>query len=297
MENYIKDLNLGLVKINEPMSMHTTIKIGGNASIYIAPKSIDDLLKLIKFLRKENKEYLILGSGANMIISDLGLEKPVIDLSQFIKKIEIIDESIIVSAGNTIIETARLAMDNGLSKMEALNGIPGTIGGGIYMNAGAYGTEFSDIVEWVEVIDENSQIERLSKEELEFSYRASIINKRDLIILRAKLALKKDDPDKIKNLHDTYKSRRIASQPLTLPSAGSTFKRPEGYYAAALIEEAGLKGLVHGGLRVSDKHSGFIVNHNGGSFKDWIELTNIIKKEVYDNSGVSLELENLIIED
>lgn len=291
----ITNLKIGEVLKDEPMSKYTTFRIGGPADIFVKPKDEEALIKLIKYLRKEGIEYFILGQGSNLLVSDKGIRGVVIALMDCLKDLEVEDDIITTGAGNLVPAVSRLAQRNSLSGMEPLSGIPGTIGGGLVMNAGAYGGEFKDIVIDVKVLNKDSEVEIISNKDMNFRYRGSDALEKEHLILGTRLQLKKKPQEEIDTLMQELTEQRVLKQPLNLPSAGSTFKRPEGHFAAALIEEAGLKGLIHRGVRVSDKHSGFIVNHDNGSFNDVLQLIKLVQKEVYDYSGIMLEPEIKII--
>lgn len=292
----LKSLNIGTVLENEPMKNHTTFKIGGPADIFVIPSGESELIEALKAVKESDMEYTIIGNGSNLLVSDLGIRGVVIAISEGFNKIEIEDGDIInVGAGLLVSSTSKFAQRNSLAGMEFASGIPGSIGGGITMNAGAYGGEFIDIVKDVTVLTKDLEVKTLTNSEMNFRYRNSAVKDQDLIVLSTRLQLKKDDKEKIDALVSELNFKRTSRQPLELPSAGSTFKRPEGYYAAALIEEAGMKGAIHGGAMVSDKHSGFVVNIDNATFKDVIELIRLIQKEVFDHSGVMLEPEVKII--
>lgn len=291
----IKELDIGLVLKDEPMKKHTTFRVGGPADIFIKPTDEDSLVKLMKFLNKENVEPFILGQGSNLLVRDEGIRGVVICIHKALTELTLDEDVIYTGSGNTVPDVAKFAQRNSLSNMEQVSGIPGSIGGAVVMNAGAYGGEFKDFVLDVKVLNKDMEVEYISNKDMEFRYRGSSVLDRGYIVLGARLKLVKKDQSEIDILMDDFTNRRVTKQPLNYPSAGSTFKRPEGYYAAALIEEAGLKGLVHKGAMVSKKHAGFIINHDDASYKDVIELIKLVQKEVYDYSGVMLEPEVKII--
>lgn len=293
--NKIKELDIGLVLKDEPMKKHTTFRVGGPADIFIKPTDEDSLVKLMKFLNKENVEPFILGQGSNLLVRDEGIRGVVICIHKALTELTLDEDVIYTGSGNTVPDVAKFAQRNSLSNMEQVSGIPGSIGGAVVMNAGAYGGEFKDFVLDVKVLNKDMEVEYISNKDMEFRYRGSSVLDRGYIVLGARLKLVKKDQSEIDILMDDFTNRRVKKQPLNYPSAGSTFKRPEGYYAAALIEEAGLKGLVHKGAMVSKKHAGFIINHDDASYKDVIELIKLVQKEVYDYSGVMLEPEVKII--
>lgn len=291
----IINLNIGEVLKDEPMKNHTTFRIGGPADIFIRPKDEESLKKLMKFLRDEKINPFILGQGSNLLVSDKGIRGVVVSIMDSLTELKVEDDIIVTGAGNAVPAVSKFAQRCGLSGMEQISGIPGSIGGGVVMNAGAYGGEFKDIIIDVKVLNSNSEVEIISSEDMNFRYRGSDVLDKGYIVLGTRLQLRKKPQEEIDSLMKELTDRRVSKQPLNYPSGGSTFKRPDGYYAAALIEEAGLKGLIHRGARVSDKHSGFIINHDNAEFRDVLELIRLVQKEVYDYSGVMLEPEVKII--
>ncbi len=291
----IINLNIGEVLKDEPMKNHTTFRIGGPADIFIRPKDEESLKKLMKFLRDEKINLFILGQGSNLLVSDKGIRGVVVSIMDSLTELKVEDDIIVTGAGNAVPAVSKFAQRCGLSGMEQISGIPGSIGGGVVMNAGAYGGEFKDIIIDVKVLNSNSEVEIISNEDMNFRYRGSDVLDKGYIVLGTRLQLRKKPQEEIDSLMKELTDRRVSKQPLNYPSGGSTFKRPDGYYAAALIEEAGLKGLIHRGARVSDKHSGFIINHDNAEFRDVLELIRLVQKEVYDYSGVMLEPEVKII--
>lgn len=291
----INDLNVGLVIENEPMKNHTTFKIGGPADIFVRPNNEEDFIKLMKLLKEEGISPFILGQGSNLLVTDEGIRGVVICLKDALTDLEIEDNIIYTGSGNSVPGVSKFAQRNCLTGMETVSGIPGTIGGAIVMNAGAYGGEFKDFVLDVKVLNTNMEVEYINNQNMNFRYRGSAVLDKNYIVLGTRLQLKKGNQEEINQLMDTYTEKRVTKQPLKDASAGSTFKRPEGYYAAALIEKAGLKGLIHRGAMVSNKHSGFVINHDNASYKDVVELIRLIQKEVFDYAGVRLEPEVKIV--
>jgi UDP-N-acetylmuramate dehydrogenase len=277
--------------INESMKLHTSFKIGGNALIYISVKNIDSLANIIKVLKNNSIPYIVLGSGSNVLICDEGIDGAVIHLDGDFKKIKRKDNILCCGAGVPLISLCQFAQSEGLSGIEFAYGIPGTAGGAAYMNAGAYGGEMKDIVISCTHMDEDGNIVVLNQDELEFSYRHSAYTGSKNIILRVDLGLKNGSKEEISSLMEDYMNRRRAKQPLEYPSAGSVFKRPEGYYAGTLIEECGLKGTSVGGAMVSEKHAGFIINTGNATCSDVCALIDKIKKTVKEKKGVDLECE------
>lgn len=281
---------------NEPMKNHTSFKVGGTADFFFEPSKIDELIEFLKFAKEAEIEILILGSGSNLLISDKGFRGAVISTKN-LNDIEIVENKMIVGSGVTIGLAARIAQKNSLSGLEALSGIPGSIGGAMTMNAGSYGSEFKDIVKSVKVIDSDFNIKDYSNEEMKFSYRNSVVKEKNLVVLSAVLELEKGDKNEINEKMKEFSQKRTEKQPLDYPSAGSTFKRPEGNFAAKLIQDANLKGHIHKGARVSEKHSGFIINYDNATASDIYELINIVREKVYKETGILLEPEVKIIGD
>jgi UDP-N-acetylmuramate dehydrogenase len=239
--------------------------------------------------------YLVIGNGSNLLVSDDGIRGAVIEMLDRSGDIEIADDRINVAAGMLLSKTAKLAADNGLAGMEFASGIPGTLGGAVVMNAGAYGGEMKDIVESVIVIDENGSELRLGVDELQMGYRTSIIADRGYVVIEVSLKLRRDNTDDILTRMKELNSARLSKQPLEYPSAGSTFKRPEGYFAGKLIMDAGLKGYRVGGAQVSEKHCGFVINRGDATAADIMQLMSDVICRVKENSGVTLEPEVKII--
>ncbi|HHY77788.1 MAG TPA: UDP-N-acetylmuramate dehydrogenase [Clostridiales bacterium] len=283
------------VKFDEPMKNHISFKVGGKADIFFEPDNVRDFIEFIRYVKENNIPYIIMGNGTNMLVSDDGIRGAVIKLGDKISSIEVIDDFIIAQCGAKLSEVAKIAAENSLTGFEFASGIPGSVGGAIAMNAGAYGKEMKDVVEEVEVLDSNLEYKVLKNKEMEFGYRKSAVEKHNYIILSAKIKLMKGNKSDIKALMQEYDERRRSKQPLDLPSAGSVFKRPEGYYAGKLIEEAGLRGKTIGGAQVSEKHCGFIVNKGNATAADVYDLIKYIQKTVYERFGVELETEVKLI--
>lgn len=291
----IKRLNIETIKEDESLSKYTTFKIGGSARVLIEAKSDEEVLKLVRLFDEMKEDYLIIGNGSNLLITDTGIERPVIVLDKNFAHIERIDEvTLYAEAGASLKSLANKALDLGLGGLEAISGIPGTVGGAVYMNAGAYGSEIKDVVTKIRYIKDDS-IAELDASEANFAHRRSIFQEKGYIILGAYFKLEKKDKKDIEEEQRDYTQRRKDKQPLEYPSAGSVFKRPEGYYASKLIEDAGLKGLSVGGAMVSKKHSGFIINTGNASFDDVVTLIEKVKAIVLEKFAVSLEEEIRII--
>ena len=287
-----------VVRYDEPLKNHTTFKIGGNCIALIEPREVYDIVETIKICREDNIKFFVIGNGSNLLVPDEGYNGVIIKLKSEFSTIKVEDEYLIVNAGAKLSEVYPIAYENSLTGFEFASGIPGTIGGAIFMNAGAYGGEMKDIVESVEVLDlDNFELKQLKNEDLEFSYRKSIIQRKNYIVTSIKLKLKKGNKEEINAVYEDLRDRRNSKQPLNFGSAGSTFKRPEGHFASKLIEDAGLKGYHINDAWVSEKHSGFIVNKGNASFKDVMELIEYVQKVVFEKFGVKLETEVRILKD
>lgn len=283
--------HLAECKVNEPMKNHTTFQIGGPADVFVEANGEAVLFKIVSFCKENGVPFFILGKGSNLLVSDKGIRGAVLHLGTGFDKIAVEGDKLICQAGATVTQAANTALRHGLSGLEFAYGIPGSIGGGVYMNAGAYGSEFKDVFFSSRHLDETGEIGELSGEDAGFSYRHSPYSGRNCCILSATLQLFPGDSSSIREKMEDYLDRRVCKQPLDYPSAGSTFKRPEGFYAAALIEECGLKGCSVGGAMVSEKHSGFVVNMGDATAQDVLALTEHIKTTVLEKKGVSLQME------
>jgi len=278
------------VYVDEPMSKHCTMRVGGIAMGFVTPSSTEELLEVFKLLNVTKTKYTVCGNGSNFIVPDSGYSGVVISLGNAFSIISITDNKVTAQAGALLSKVGNIVCKEGLAGFEFATGIPGSVGGAVYMNAGAYGGEIKDIIESATVYDgENVRV--LTKDELELGYRSSIISKNGYIVLEATFALEKGEQSKIEDYIKELSKRRRDKQPLEYPSCGSTFKRPKGYFAGQLIEEAGLRGFKYGGMMVSEKHCGFVINTGNGTATDFIEITNKIKEIVYEKTGVLLELE------
>ncbi|MGN0502604.1 MAG: UDP-N-acetylmuramate dehydrogenase [Ruminococcus sp.] len=281
---------------NEPMSKHTSFKIGGNADAYIKVNNLSKLSTILKECQDSNVDYMILGNGSNLLVSDEGIRGAVIRLDGDFRKITLVDDTtIFCGAGATLAYLCKFALNCGLSGLEFAWGIPGTVGGAVFMNAGAYDGEMKDVVHSVSHISPSGEIGRIEKDNLKFGYRTSVYRNNNMIITGVTLKLKKGNPDEIRAKMDDYMSRRSTKQPLEYPSAGSVFKRPEGNFAGSLIEQCGLKGKLCGGAQVSEKHAGFIINKSNATAKDVRDLISEIQKTVSDKTGYNLECELVIL--
>lgn len=276
---------------DEPMKNHTSFRIGGPAKILSEPGSEDEIMFLKTICERFEIPYCIIGNGSNLLVSDDGYDGVIIKLGKRFADIEVFENRITAKAGALLGSVAKAAADNGLSGLECESGIPGSLGGAIVMNAGAYGGEMKDIVVKTTYISKNGNIESVCGEKHKFSYRKSIFEENNLTVLSSVMLFKPEKKDIIYEKMTELNKKRREKQPLEYPSCGSTFKRPEGYFAAALIEQAGLKGYSIGGAQVSKKHSGFIVNKEAASAQDVLKLVDYIKNEVYRQYGVELECE------
>lgn len=279
------------VRINEPMKNHTTFKIGGPAQYYVTPESVTQIQEVVSLCRDMNIPLHVIGNGSNILVGDDGVDGVVLALFNTFSDYEIKDNVITAQAGMSLIKLAVIALREGLTGLEFASGIPGSVGGAVYMNAGAYDGQMKDVVTSVTVLDEAGNIRILSRDELDMGYRTSAVAKHNMIVLQVIIELKAGDKEQIKDRMNQLSELRKQKQPLEYPSAGSTFKRPEGYFAGKLIADAGLKGYSIGGAAVSEKHAGFVVNMGGATAKDVVELTDYIKKRIIEQFGVTLELE------
>ncbi len=281
-------------KEQEPMRFHTSFKIGGPAAILVLPKNETELSAVLKAVKKNSLPYFILGKGSNLLVSDEGLNKIVISLSALCD-ITVSGEEIKAGAGASLSAVCSKALSESLTGLEFAFGIPGGIGGALYMNAGAYGGEMSQVVKEAEYITADGEKGSIGIEEMKLGYRTSIFKSSNMIITSVTFSLSKGEKEEIRFKMDDYMGRRKAKQPLEYPSAGSTFKRPEGYFAGALIEKNNLKGKRIGGAMVSEKHAGFVINYDNATARDVKELMKFISDTVLESDGVKLEPEIIFI--
>lgn len=279
------------IYFQEPMSRHTSFRTGGEADCLLQIRNVEQLQKILSYLRKTGNEYFLLGNGTNLLVSDRGYQGVVLQMGEGLSGISVEGEKIRVQAGALLSRTAKAAMDAGLAGMEFASGIPGSVGGGIVMNAGAYDGEMKQIVEQVTVLNEDGELMELDCDTMEFGYRTSVIRNRPFVVVEALLSLQKGDPEQILAKMADFAQRRRAKQPLEYPSAGSTFKRPEGYFAGKLIMDSGMRGRRVGGAQVSEKHCGFIVNTGNATSEDVAELMIEVQERVKERFGVMLEPE------
>ena len=277
---------------NEPLAAHTSFRIGGPARWMAFPKTVEEVRTLLRLAREADIPVRLLGAGTNVLAPDEGVDALVLCLKDALRGVRLPEGNCIEAmAGETLASVAVFARKNGLTGLEFAHGIPGTLGGGVYMNAGAYGGELKQVVESVTILTIDGEEKTLSGEECAFGYRTSVYQKLPCVIVKAVLQLHPGDPEEIGQTMRTLMEKRRASQPLELPSAGSTFKRPTGYFAGPLIEQAGLKGCGVGGAEVSKKHAGFVVNTGGASADDVKKTIAMVQSRVWEASGVQLEPE------
>ena len=281
---------------DEPMKDHTSFKTGGNADIFISPSDENELKKVIDLLKSENVPAYVIGNGSNLLVKDNGIRGAVVHIGKGSSHISADGEVITAGAGSLLSEIAQRALDNSLTGFEFASGIPGSFGGGIFMNAGAYDGEMKNVLISAKVLDKNTlEILDIPAEALELGYRRSIVESKGYIVLEGRLQLKKGDYTAIKDKMNDLNSQRREKQPLTFPSAGSTFKRPEGYFAGKLISDSGLKGYTVGGAQVSEKHAGFVINKGNATAEDVLAVIKHCQETVLEKYGVMLETEVRIL--
>ena len=294
-QNFYDKLNNVIAKdsilLDEPMSRHTTFRVGGPADFFVTPKAKEEVRDVIRICKEAGMPYYIIGNGSNLLVSDAGYRGVVVQIYKEMNEVKVEGDLVKAQAGALLSGIAAKALGAELSGFEFASGIPGTIGGACVMNAGAYGGEMKDVLESVTVLTGEGKIIELGRNELELGYRTSVIAKKGYIVLGAVLKLERGDGEKIKTYMDELKEKRVTKQPLEYPSAGSTFKRPEGYFAGKLIEDAGLRGFQVGGAQVSEKHCGFVINRDHATAADIMELMRQVQIRVKENSGVDLEPE------
>ena len=275
----------------EPMKKHITFRVGGPAACFLTPSTKEQIREILHICQEEKTPYFILGNGSNLLVSDQGFDGVVLQVYKNMNQVTVEGEHLRVQAGALLSATARKALEAGLTGMEFAAGIPGTMGGAAVMNAGAYGGEMKDILESVTVLTPEGEQKELKNEELQLGYRTSVVKEKGYIVLEAVLSLKKGDPEAIKSRMDELKEQRVTKQPLEYPSAGSTFKRPEGYFAGKLIMDSDLAGYTVGGAQVSAKHCGFVINKGGATAADVVKLIGDVQRIVKEKYNVGLEPE------
>ena len=279
------------VRRQEPMSLHTTFRIGGPADLFVMPGSIQAVADSIRICKETQTPYAVIGNGSNLLVSDAGYRGVIIQIGRNLNQITGNGEEIRAQAGAMLSVIAKTALSESLAGFEFASGIPGTLGGAGVMNAGAYGGEMKDVLTEVTVLTREGEIRTIPAEKLELGYRTSLAAKNGWIILEAVLRFQKGDAEAIRSRMEELKVQRVTKQPLDLPSAGSTFKRPEGYFAGKLIMDAGLRGFTVGGAQISEKHCGFVVNKGGATAEDVRNLICAVQKKVQEDAGVKLEPE------
>jgi len=276
---------------DEPMRLHTTFRAGGCAKYLVEPGTIEQLLSVMQVCRENGTPYYIVGNGSNLLVSDSGYDGVIIHLFKNMADIRVEGNCLILQAGVLLSKAANVARREGLTGLEFASGIPGTLGGALVMNAGAYGGEMKDVVRSVKVLTTDGEVCEYTNEEMQFGYRRSRIAAEGSVVLEAVLELEKGDPEQIQARMDELKEQRTSKQPLEFGSAGSTFKRPEGYFAGKLIQDAGLRGFSIGDAQVSEKHCGFVINRGNATASEIAELIREVQRRVLEDSGVQLETE------
>lgn len=282
---------------NEPLSKHTTFRVGGEAELFIRISNKEQLMHLIPFFKRIDMDFFLLGNGSNVLAGDKGYSGAVLQIGDRMSEVTIQENKITAQAGALLSKVARYAWEHSLTGLEFASGIPGTIGGGIMMNAGAYGGEIGEIAQSVLIMDEEGNLMELDNDTMEFGYRTSVIRNRPYIVLEVALNVKSGDRDGIKVRMDQLAVLRREKQPLEYASAGSTFKRPDGHYAGKLIMDAGMRGYQIGGACVSDKHCGFVINKGNATALDILEVIREVQERVYERFGVTLEREVICLGD
>ena len=290
-ENLCGILGEGNVLKDEPMKNHTTFRVGGPADWFVTPKEDEQVREIINVLRKEKIPYYVVGNGSNLLVGDKGYRGVIIQLYKRMSQIQVTENTVYAQAGALLSRIAAEVLTHGLAGLEFASGIPGTLGGAVMMNAGAYGSELADVLGQVRIFDPEKGVQKIPATELELGYRTSNIPTRGLVVLGAEFCLKPGKATAIGDRMEELTAKRKAKQPLEYPSAGSTFKRPKGAYASALIDGCGLKGRRVGGAMVSEKHAGFVINYDNASCTDVLTLIGEIQTQVREQTGFSLECE------
>lgn len=283
------------IRQNESMAKHCTFRCGGEAEIYIVPGTVEELVQVIAVCKESDYPYMVIGNGSNILVRDEGYKGAIIEINNRISSIDVIGEDIVADAGAKLSAVAIAAYENDLAGFEFAHGIPGNVGGAVVMNAGAYGGEMKDVIKWVKVLNDNNEVEKIEAEDLELGYRTSVIAKKGMVVLQMCIGLQIGSAGEIGEMMQILMEKRRFKQPLEYPSAGSTFKRPEGYFAGKLIEDAGLRGYRVGGAMVSEKHCGFVINYDNAAATDILKLIRDVQDKVKEHSGVTLEPEVKII--
>ncbi|WP_035618599.1 UDP-N-acetylmuramate dehydrogenase [Lacticigenium naphthae] len=283
-----------LIKIDEPLSLYTYTETGGPADALVFPRSKEEINEIVRWIHAEDYPLTVLGNASNLIVRDGGIRGVVIILTEM-DQIKVEEGKIVAQAGAALIEVSKRALDSHLTGLEFACGIPGSVGGAVYMNAGAYGGEVQSVIKTIEVITREGEVKQLKNKDLDFDYRHSILQESNDIVLEVTFELEEGNENEMKEKMDELTELRTAKQPLEYPSCGSVFKRPTGYFTGKLIQEAGLQGFTWGGAQVSTKHAGFIVNVNAATATDYVNLIAHIKKVIWENNQVQLETEVKII--
>ena len=291
IEKFWNLLGKDRVLVDEPMKRHTTFRIGGPADFFLLPSTVDEVRGILEICHEEELPYFILGNGSNLLVSDKGYRGVIIQLYRNFSNISVEGNEICASSGALLSQIAAAARNASLTGFEFAGGIPGTLGGAVFMNAGAYGGELKDVLKEAVVMTEQGEILTLPVEKLEMGYRTSRIKKAGYLVLEARLVLEQGDMDKIRDITKDLTEKRVSKQPLEYPSAGSTFKRPEGYFAGKLIMDAGLRGYQVGDAQVSEKHCGFVINKGNATAADVLTLIENVREKVQEQFGVTLEPE------
>ena len=295
MQEFINQLREGIkegaILKSEPMAAHTTFRIGGPADIFVKPADKEEIRWAVRSAREKKVPFVVVGNGSNLLVSDQGFRGMIIHLGGDYKEIQVEGSTIRAEAGASLAMVARMALDHDLAGLEFAAGIPGSVGGAVSMNAGAYGGEIKDVLLWADLMTPEGEFIRMTPEELDLSYRHSIVFEKDYIVLAACFQLQESRREEILARMEDLAQRRKSKQPLEYPSAGSTFKRPEGYFAGKLIQDAGLKGYTVGGAQVSEKHSGFVINRGGAEACEVAFLIRQVRKKVAEQFGVTMEPE------
>lgn len=295
VRKHLKQINnLGEIYFDEPLKKHTSFQVGGPADIMVSPETPEAFAAVLKYLYQENVPYYIIGNGTNLLVGDGGF-RGIIVATRKLNHIAIDGCIITAYAGASLGDVAKAAQEAGLTGMEFASGIPGSIGGGATMNAGAYDGEMKNIVDSLEIISETGELKKLTVDECDYGYRKSIIQKKPWYIVKVVLKLNHGDPQAIQAKMDDFNQRRSDKQPLEFPSAGSTFRRPPGYFAGKLIQDAGFRGYKHGGAQVSDKHTGFIINRDNATAQDIRELIAEIQEKIKEDAGVEMRTEVIFL--
>ena len=291
LEKLQKVLGEAKVLVNEPMASHTTFRIGGPADYFVMPETVEEVAAVLKLCKEEEMPYFILGNGSNLLVGDKGFRGVVIQLYKNFDELQIEGTTVTAKSGAMLIRVAKESGKAGLTGLEFASGIPGTIGGAMVMNAGAYGGEMKDVVSAVTVLKKHGEIKTLTGDEMNFRYRGSVVEDEGYIVLEAVMELKKGNLEEIQARIEELSIQRKTKQPIEYPSAGSTFKRPEGYFAGKLIQDSGLRGYKVGGAQVSEKHCGFVINAGGATAADVMQLMQDVSDKVNAQFGVTLEPE------